>query len=634
MHEAQSCAKIRLKNPRNYAKKVIKINNKRLSSAYKTGNGLKDHNGKWQLPLLILLVLFLSVLAGIQHYYLGKLSEAEQLRLKINLELMAENFAKDFDSELTSIQQALRFEENSSKEFELRLQQAYSIWKQEASFPDLIKDIYSLEFTNGEPSLNIYNFHNGIFSHSDWPVELESLKRRLTGTIDQAPSPLLTLTQAPLLYKYPLIISGCLNCRIADAIVGMSPTSYISYIIIVLDPEVIQKGLIPALSKRYFPIRSDLGIDILISKQDKPDELFYISSPGLDIDHFTNPEIRAEIGKWTNRDAVTINAQVFYMENSLELRQKGMKTVAIPDEGKTPILHSESKILKIPVGHIESWELMLKYKNDTLEGIVNKARRRNLFVSYCILAVLGISMVMVYISTRRANSLAQQQLKFVSGVSHELRTPLSVIRSAGENLADGLISDMAQQKRYGELIRDEGRRLSTMVENILSFSALQNDNTTLNLKAANIVGLLEECISMRPVSSDMSKSNIRIESDSKVPQTNIDYDSIMIAFNNIIDNSIKYSPNGSPVLIRIKYTFQDSLVEIIIEDHGRGIDSEDLPYIFDPFFRGKNTEEQGTPGSGIGLNLVNDIIKKHGGKIEVNSQRHKGTTVSIFLPVA
>ena len=192
---------------------------------------------------------------------------------------------------------------------------------------------------------------------------------------------------------------------------------------------------------------------------------------------------------------------------------------------------------------------------------------------------------------------------------------------------------MDQQKQYGRLIRDEGRRLSSMVENILSFSALQNGKTTLNLKAARIIDILEECINSRSGSNDLSEPDIKIESDNNVPLVKVDYSSIKIAFSNVIENCIKYSPDGSPVLIRIRYAPADDQLIIRFEDHGKGIDAEDLPFIFDPFFRGKNSEDQRTPGSGLGLSLVKDIIKKHGGRIEVKSKRHKGTVVSIFLPV-
>jgi signal transduction histidine kinase len=97
-------------------------------------------------------------------------------------------------------------------------------------------------------------------------------------------------------------------------------------------------------------------------------------------------------------------------------------------------------------------------------------RKRNLAVGFGVLALLAVAIAVMLIALRRAQILAQLQLEFVAGVSHELRTPLSVIRSAGENLADGVTKGPESVRRYGALVRDEGRRLSEMVEQILAFA--------------------------------------------------------------------------------------------------------------------------------------------------------------------
>src|SRR5262249_19880877 len=103
-----------------------------------------------------------------------------------------------------------------------------------------------------------------------------------------------------------------------------------------------------------------------------------------------------------------------------------------------------------------SWQLLVKHRAGSLEAAVMQVRRRNLMLSFGILLLLGVSMFLILLSARRAQRLAKQQMEFVAGVSHELRTPLAVICSAGENLADGVIGDQLQVKRYGELIRSEG----------------------------------------------------------------------------------------------------------------------------------------------------------------------------------
>ena len=120
------------------------------------------------------------------------------------------------------------------------------------------------------------------------------------------------------------------------------------------------------------------------------------------------------------------------------------------------------------------WRLLVTHPSGSLEAAVTSARRRNLLVSTSILGILGASVGMLILSTRRAQELARQQMEFVAAVSHELRTPLSVIRSAGDNLAEGVVRDDVQIRRYGDLVRSEGRRLTEMVEQILEFAGIQS----------------------------------------------------------------------------------------------------------------------------------------------------------------
>ena len=125
----------------------------------------------------------------------------------------------------------------------------------------------------------------------------------------------------------------------------------------------------------------------------------------------------------------------------------------------------------------------MKHPSGSLEAAVNAARRRNLLVSTASSAMLGASMGLLVVSTRRAQELARQQIEFVAAVSHELRTPLAVIRSAADNLADGVVHDEAQVRKYGELVRGEGRRLTEMVEQILEFAGIQSGQRALHAGA-------------------------------------------------------------------------------------------------------------------------------------------------------
>src|SRR5204863_972041 len=118
--------------------------------------------------------------------------------------------------------------------------------------------------------------------------------------------------------------------------------------------------------------------------------------------------------------------------------------------------------------------------------------RRNLLVSTSILGILGLSVGFLVLSTRRAQDLARQQLEFVATVSHELRTPLAVIRSAADNLADGVVNDEARIRQYGQLVRREGLRLTDLVEQILEFAGLQSAQRTMTRQPVAVTGLLRD----------------------------------------------------------------------------------------------------------------------------------------------
>src|SRR4029079_10880510 len=140
------------------------------------------------------------------------------------------------------------------------------------------------------------------------------------------------------------------------------------------------------------------------------------------------------------------------------------------------------------------WRLLVQHPSGSLEAAVNAARRRNLVISSSILSVLGASIGLLVLSTRRAQELARQQMEFVAAVSHELRTPLAVIRSAGENLADGVVRDDAQIRKYGDLVRTEGRRLTERVEQILEFSGIESVQCEFVLRPVAVAPMLREVI--------------------------------------------------------------------------------------------------------------------------------------------
>ena len=280
------------------------------------------------------------------------------------------------------------------------------------------------------------------------------------------------------------------------------------------------------------------------------------------------------------------------------------------------------------------FELRLKHHAGSLEAAVNNNRLRSLAISFGILLLLGTSMLFLLLSATRAQKLAHQQLEFVAGISHELRTPLAVLKSAGENLADGVIHEREKSRAYGELIKKEVIRLSEMVEKALAFAGIQSGKQSYDLIPVQIKDIIVEAIKN---TRKLVSGECIIESDiaEHLPNVLANNPALQSALENLLINAIKYSREKKWVSIEA-YAHDLSKkpsLEIIIRDKGMGIAPLDINHIFDPFYRGHNAIDSQIEGSGLGLSITKHIIEAHKGIISVKSSLQSGTAFTIHLPI-
>jgi len=232
------------------------------------------------------------------------------------------------------------------------------------------------------------------------------------------------------------------------------------------------------------------------------------------------------------------------------------------------------------------------------------------------------------LSTRRAQDLARQQLEFVATVSHELRTPLAVIRSAADNLADGLVYDEARIRQYGQLIRREGLRLTDLVEQILEFAGLQSAQRTMARQPVAVQGLLRDVAAAESVPAGIA---IELDVAENLPPVAGDEAALRRVFQNLIGNAIKYGAEAQWVGVRACLT--DGRVEVSVTDRGIGIAAAEQARIFDPFYRAPDVVAAQIQGAGLGLSLVKRIVEAHGGQVTVKSAPGAGSTFTVSLPV-
>ncbi|HEX8492020.1 MAG TPA: HAMP domain-containing sensor histidine kinase [Pyrinomonadaceae bacterium] len=283
--------------------------------------------------------------------------------------------------------------------------------------------------------------------------------------------------------------------------------------------------------------------------------------------------------------------------------------------------------------YFSDWRLGIRSRHMTPEQWARWNFNVNLTLSILMaIAVMG-GIILALRTASRAMKLSQMKTDFVSNVSHELRTPLSSIRVFGEFLKLGRVKEHEKICEYGEYIETESRRLTQLINNILDFSKIESDRKTYNFERANIEDIMTATLKTFEVQLRQHNITIRVEPPpAQLPPVLIDTDAIAQALMNLLDNAVKYSGSAKEIVVRLGR--KDGFVTVSIKDHGIGIPREEQAKIFDKFYRVSTGLVHDVKGSGLGLSLVKHIVKAHSGRVTVESETGRGSTFTLYLPVA
>ena len=248
--------------------------------------------------------------------------------------------------------------------------------------------------------------------------------------------------------------------------------------------------------------------------------------------------------------------------------------------------------------------------------------------------VLCIGFVVVYRFGAAQIDLSRQQQDFVSAVSHELKTPLTSIRMYGEILQAGWASE-EKKKTYYDFIFHESERLSRLIANVLRLARLTRNGDALDLKRVTCGELLDLVESK--VSSQVEQAGFRLDVGRDPGAANaaiiVDADSFVQVVINLVDNALKFSARAPHKVIEIGWRVERDRVRFDVRDHGPGIESRHLKRIFKLFYRGEDELTRETPGTGIGLALVQELTDAMGGTVEVQNC-NPGARFSVVFPSA
>ncbi len=252
------------------------------------------------------------------------------------------------------------------------------------------------------------------------------------------------------------------------------------------------------------------------------------------------------------------------------------------------------------------------------------------FVGASLLVILAGVSFLLY-AARQEQQLNTLKSDFIATVSHELKTPLSLIRMFGEMLSGDRAHTEEKRRQYLEIIVRESERLTALIENVLDFARLEQGRAAYEFITSDLGATVQREVEAFRFRAHRERPALVVEVEPGVAPVRLDGRAMQVLLFNLLDNAFKYAGDTEAVVVRVRQEGARAVVEV--EDHGPGIDPEEGRRIFERFYRGKAVRSGGPRGTGIGLSLVQQIARAHGGDVTVHPVAPTGTVFRVAIPV-
>lgn len=540
------------------------------------------------IAICITLAILLGVVAWMQYRWSKRVVTADLQREREHIDLSASLFASRFNR---NIADTVSFLQNDA-------QTAWSTNAPLPALPRLVKELYLVDASSPQPRILRAN-RSGSFAPvatPEWmhPAECAAI-----------------LSQQPLTITTPLFQSVIEKTKQGQSVFHISRANHC--FVAWLDEDFIKTTLVPKLLQESFGNSSMNDYDFAIVPRHRDAQRIY--GPRV------NPDLRKPFFAVSLRNLPPIPGR--------------------PTNTPTPTgriiqryqIQTENNGLPLrPSPPNDLWELQVAHRGLPLAASFRHERRVELLLVFAAEALLGASIMLLVISAHCMQRAAEQRMQFVAAVSHELRTPVSSISILSRNQADGLVSGADKVAQYGELIHQQSRRLSEMIEQTLQYAGIHSNLGTKTRALINIANIITTALTAH--SDELTRTQIQVEQNipDNLPTIHGDANLLRIAIDNLISNAIKYAASGRWIGIHAEYSVGNRAVLVHISDCGPGIEATDREHLFDPFYRGLAATETNIPGSGIGLSLVRSAAEAHGGNITVESTPGQGSTFTLRIP--
>jgi len=559
-----------------------------------------------ELMAIFVMIVVVSILGVLQYLWTAEISRTEQGRLKNSLDTSVKDFDQEFSYDFQKLCESFEMNpEENMPALEASAANRYSTWIRINSHPGLVAGVYLLKTVSpGNTQFAALNEGDKRFHNSPWPSQLNSLRpfllqpeKRQDSAVDDRVAvyfPWAFYDETPALVRPVFQI-------VSDDKTHRPAAQPIGFLVVLLNPDIFEQQYFADLVDRHFGNSGQSNFVVSIRTSKAPFHTVYLSDATFPMTS-SSPDAQVNLFDLVNDEA----------------RRRGHAPVQPADRDR-------------------QWQLVVQHAAGSLGDVVASWRRRNLAISFGLLAVLAGAIALIFSVTRREKALARMQMEFVAGVSHELCTPLAVINSAAENLVDGVVDSNEQMQEYGGIIRGQGRRLERLVDEVLLFTAGRFGLSGYDLMPLEVDPIISQ--SMAASESILRESGFTVEKkiDSRLPLILADPAAVITCIENLVSNAIKYSNSSRSITIRAVAGSSGPAqakpeVRIGVEDKGIGIPAADLPHIFEPFYRGQSVRDNHIRGVGLGLYLVRRMMEDMGGRVSVTSESGKGTAVVLHFP--
>jgi signal transduction histidine kinase len=290
------------------------------------------------------------------------------------------------------------------------------------------------------------------------------------------------------------------------------------------------------------------------------------------------------------------------------------------------------QVVRSPAETRLPWTLFVASLDPVADVADIAARRRILLGAFAIMVmvILAGSYFLARAVTRELEA-ARLKSDFVAAVSHEFRTPLASMSQIAELFADDRVPEEGQRRQYYGLLVSETRRLKRLVENLLDFARMEVGAKEYRLETLDAAAFVEDVVS--EFQEEVAPRGYQIELSVEAPGMILraDGEALRRALWNLLDNAVKYSPDCHTVWVEVAR--EEDQCRILVRDRGLGISAAEQKHIFEKFARSSSSKAAGVEGTGIGLSMVDRIVRAHRGRIRVESEPGRGSTFAILLPL-